>query len=138
MATCSVDKISVVCEGGCGLICTSSQCWSWCEPVPNPVVVPAVMLFRSDEATAADQVIPGSAEVRLCANSATRRSLVHVLEMITGQRLIPDAETDTDDTDTETETSVQPFTGTLDELLTHHRLRRDDSPAATGTASDSS
>jgi hypothetical protein len=45
MATCLVDDISVECEGGCGLICTSTQCWSWCEPT-DPVVVPAIMALR--------------------------------------------------------------------------------------------
>jgi hypothetical protein len=117
MATCQVDRISVVCDGGCGLICTSSQCWSWCEPVPNPVVIPAVMILRADEVLEADKVPEGSAPLTMCVNGATRRSLVHVLETIIGERL----ESSSDAAD---ETVVEPFTGSLDELLSYHGLRR--------------
>jgi hypothetical protein len=53
-------EIQVVCEGGCGLICAGSQCWSWCEPVPDPAVIPAVMLFRSDDPADADDMPQGS------------------------------------------------------------------------------
>jgi hypothetical protein len=119
MATCQVGKFSVVCEGGCGLICSGSQCWSWCEPVPDPVVIPAVMLFRSDDAAEADEVPQGSAMLTMCVNSATRRSLVHVLETMIRRSL-------SSSTDVAEDTLVEPFTGSLDELLTYHGLRRGD------------
>lgn len=116
MATCQIDKISVVCDGGCGLICAGNQCWSWCEPV-TVAVVPAVMLLRSDEVTEADEVPRGSTPLRLCVNGATKRSLVFVLEKLTRQRLVSSLEAADDD-------PVEPFTGSLDELLTYHGLSR--------------
>jgi hypothetical protein len=120
MATCSIDKISVVCDGGCGLICAGSQCWSWCEPVPDPIIVPAVMLLRASAVTDADEVPQGSTTLTLCAHGATKRSLVHVLQIIVGQRLESSSEAADD-------AEVEPFSGTLDELLTYHGLRRGDS-----------
>jgi hypothetical protein len=122
MATCQVGKISVVCEGGCGLICTSTKCWSWCEPVPDPVVIPAVMVLRQDDGPEADTVPPGAAPVTMCVNGATRRSLGHVLRTMFGDDLL----TSGDDSAGDQDATLEPFTGTLDELLAHHGFRMRD------------
>ena len=121
MATCQVDKISVVCEGGCGLICTSTQCWSWCEPVSSPVVIPvvmpAIMILRRGDAT--DEVPGEATALTMCVNGATRRSLVHVLQAILGQDVVSS-------TGAAGDTPVEPFSGTVADLLAQHDLRRVD------------
>lgn len=117
MATCQVGKVYVDCEGGCGLICAGTQCWAWCEPVSGPVMIPAVMRLRYDDAAEGDDVPPGSATLTMCANGTTRRSLAHVLRTILEQDLVSFVYAADDSV-------VEPFTGTLDELLTHHGLRR--------------
>jgi hypothetical protein len=81
------------------------------------------MVFRSDDAAEADEAPPGSARLTLCVNGATKQSLVHVLKTMIGQDLItssPDASG-----------ALEPFTGTLDELLAYQGLRRGDSQTST-------
>ena len=117
MSTCSVGEISVVCDGGCGLICTSTHCWSWCEPTPT--IVPAIMtLLRGPEARA-DFVPSDSESLTLCAHELSRSTLVNVLERVVRTKLVPIRE----NVDEEVE---QSFSGTFGELLEHVGVRRDD------------
>lgn len=116
MATCQIGEISVECEGGCGLLCAGSQCWSWCEPVSSPVIVPAIMTLRRRDADT-DEVPGESTVLTMCGNGTTRRSLVHVRQAVLRHDLV--SATDADD-----DTPVEPFSGTLGDLLAHHGLRR--------------
>jgi hypothetical protein len=117
MATCQVDRISVVCEGGCGLICTATKCWSWCEPVSSPAVIPAIMILRHSDAAGADEPPDGTASLKMCVNGTTRAALAHVMQAMLQQDLESTA-------DAAGDMPVEPFTGTVDDLLTHYALRR--------------
>ena len=116
MATCTVDDISVECEGGCGLICTSTQCWSWCEPT-DPVVVPAIMMLRRGTDSQQDAVPQEREPVMICTHGVSNSTLASVLQRVLRAELVPLHQDST-------EQAHLSFSGTMGELLDYVGLRR--------------
>ena len=127
MSDCSSGEYSVSCSGGCGLICTSTHCYGWCEPVVidigeldfenAPGVEPTVIEVSRDGEAKDKPTFEGDDSVELCANGLSRDGLVAGLQSILGTELEPSGADDGGEKEL-------PFSGTVDELLEHLDLRR--------------
>lgn len=133
MSDCSVGEISVSCAGGCGLMCTSTHCYGWCEPVvidagevlaKQPAAVdPTVVEVRREGAEKHMPKPGGSDSVTLCAHGLSREGLVAGLAAVLDTGLEPVGPEGGEDKE-------MPFSGTVDEVLDYLDLRRSDGGAS--------
>ena len=78
------------------------------------------MILRHGDAADTDEAPDGATALTMCVNGASRESLVHVLRAMLRQELASTA-------DAAGYQPVEPFRGTIDDLLARHDLRRVDS-----------
>ncbi len=125
MSDCSVGDYSVSCPGACRLICTSTHCYGWCEPVyvgevdeDLVTVQPTVIEVRRGPDVTPGTRPEGPDSVTLCAHGLSREGLIAGLGTALGARLESTVE------DADEEEREMPFSGTLDEALDYLGLRR--------------